>query len=216
MSADQTIPTPVTLPSRSEQRYLSTFGLGALAIFADATGSRVSIAAINDVGEALNAVRRAWPKDSQPVLTAAYWTNGLRLAQQVATLALGSDLHGTPRDDTGRIRINTATAIAAVRSAADRLQIQIVTHDLVLSRARAASGALGTALDAARDGGVLREFHRLYRRRRQAAQAAGLAFVSYGTARERLANALALAAANGDPVSFDHVFGATADEPVIK
>jgi hypothetical protein len=205
---------PITLPSRAEQRYLAAFKLGAVIVF---TGSRITIAATNDPGEATMAARRTWPKDAPPVLTAALWASNLRDAQQVANLTMASDLRGARRDGSGRMSIDAAVATAAIHSAAGRLKIPIVENDVVLSRAKLAAGALSGALDAAQNDGTLKLFNKRYRKRRQAAQAEGRAFVSYGTARAKLESELARAAA-GDigGINFDRVFAATADEPAIK
>jgi hypothetical protein len=168
-------------------------------------------------GEATMAARRTWPKDAPPVLTAALWASNLRDAQQVANLTMASDLRGARRDGSGRMSIDAAVATAAIHSAAGRLKIPIVENDVVLSRAKLAAGALSGALDAAQNDGTLKLFNKRYRKRRQAAQAEGRAFVSYGTARAKLESELARAAA-GDigGINFDRVFAATADEPAIK
>jgi hypothetical protein len=90
---------------------------------------------------------------------------------------------------------------------AARLGRDLVANDLILDRARTAAGAIANALDAACDGGTLKQFNQRYRQRRQEAQALGRGFVPYTVARQRLENELALAAAGTSSVDFDRVFG---------
>jgi hypothetical protein len=66
-------------------------------------------------------------------------------------------------------------------------------------RAKAATPKLGARLTVAQQTGALRFFNTEYRRRRLAARAAGVRFMSYGEARRRLRQALAGAAA-GTPM----------------
>ena len=89
------------------------------------TGSRISIHATDDPGEALAAARRARPKNAPPMLVAAFWAHSLRAAPQIAVLALANDLRGVGRDGNGRMSIDVVTATAAIRGAAARMEIGV-------------------------------------------------------------------------------------------
>jgi hypothetical protein len=75
--------------------------------------------------------------------------------------------------------------------AAGKLGVPLTAHDVVLSRASAAIARLDDLVDQAHADGKLPFFNREYRRRREAAQARGAGFISYGQARARLGKVLA-------------------------
>ena len=68
-------------------------------------------------------------------------------------------------------------------------------HDEAVTRARAAVARINAVLNAAHDRGDLKFFNSEFRRRRMAARAAGVSFMSYATAMQRLRKELACVAA---------------------
>ena len=64
-----------------------------------------------------------------------------------------------------------------------------------MARARAAVTRINAVLNAAHDRGDLKFFNAEFRRRRMAARAAGVSFMSYATAMQRLRKELACVAA---------------------
>jgi hypothetical protein len=142
----------------------------------------------------LAAARKSWPKDLDPlVLAAVWWVFDKRTAQQIANLAVASDLRQA-RKDGPRLCVNVAEASAAIVAAAGRLHFRLTDHAVVMERIRTTGIALEDKLTAAQNAGLLREFNREYQRRRMAAKLAGKKFIDYQTARARLRAVLAAVA----------------------
>lgn len=89
-------------------------------------------------------------------------------------------------------------ASAELQSFASRNGITLTDHTTVLARAGAAAVELDRRLEAAKASGLLSFFNSEYRRRREAAKAAGRGFMNYNAAYGRLRRAIA-SAADGTP-----------------
>jgi hypothetical protein len=81
-------------------------------------------------------------------------------------------------------------AISALHQAATDLRVTLTPHDVAISRATNAAAKLDRYLDSLQGSGALREFTRMYKRRRIEAKAAGLGFMTYKNAELRLRRAL--------------------------
>jgi hypothetical protein len=81
-------------------------------------------------------------------------------------------------------------AISALHQAANDLRATLTPHDVAISRATNAAAKLNQYLDSLQGSGALREFTRMYKRRRIEAKAAGQGFMSYRNAELRLRRAL--------------------------
>lgn len=82
------------------------------------------------------------------MLAAAFWAFDLRAAQQVATLAIASDLRLATRD-VPRFAVTLDEATMAIMAAAGRLHFR-------LTGARAAGASIEERLAAAQSGGELK------------------------------------------------------------
>jgi hypothetical protein len=81
-------------------------------------------------------------------------------------------------------------AISALHQAANELRATLTDHQTAISRAGNAAAKLDRYLDSLQGSGALREFTRMYKRRRIEAKAAGLGFTTYKNAELRLRRAL--------------------------
>jgi hypothetical protein len=180
---------------------LQQFNIGAAYIIAGSAGFPCIIGCGTDLATELAAARKVWPKSlDPPVLAAAWWCFDLRTAQQIATLAVASDLRRISKEGP-RLAVSVTDASSAIIAAAGRLHFRLTDHAAVLARAKAAGASLEDKLSAAQDAGQLRDFNRHYQQRRLAAKLAGHSFIGYGEARARLRALLAASAAgkfNGD------------------
>lgn len=190
--------TPVEQPDAGVRRYLDRFGVAAVYIICGPAGYPCIIGSGTDLADELKAARSTWPpKIDAPILVAAWWCFDLRSAQQIATLAIASDLRLARRAQ--RFALSFDEAARAITSAAGRLKFRLTPHAAVLAKAKAAGVTLESKLAAAQATGGLKEFNAEYQRRRRAAQAAGRRFMHYNEARGRFRAVLAAAAA-GKPV----------------
>jgi hypothetical protein len=187
--------TPVELPDSNARLYLSRFAVGAVYIICGPTGFPCLIGSGFDLAGELAAARKSWPRElDPPVLAACWWVFDKRTAQQIANLAVASDLRQA-RKDGPRLSVTLADASAAIVAAAGRLHFRLTDHAVVMQRVRTTGIALEDKLTAAQNAGQLREFNKEYQRRRMAAKLAGKKFIDYQTARARLRAVLAAVAA---------------------
>jgi hypothetical protein len=183
------------LPGPAARTYLTKFGVGAVYIVCGSTGFSCLIGASGpELDVALAAARKAWPRDHAPVLAAVWWCFDKRTAQQIASLAVASDLRRAQKQGTC-LSVTLTEAMEGITAAAARLQFRLTDHATVLTRVRNSTAVIDGKLTAAQSAGQLREFNKEYQRRRIAAQRAGKKFMDYGVARRRLATSLALVAA---------------------
>jgi hypothetical protein len=186
--------TPLELPDSNARLYLSRFAVGAVYVICGSTGFPCLIGSGFDLAAELAATRKSWPKDlDPPVLAAVWWVFDKRTAQQIANLAVASDLRQA-RKDGPRLSVKLAEASAAIVAAAGRLHFRLTEHVVVMKRIRTAGITLEDKLTAAQSAGQLREFNKEYQKRRMAAQLAGKPFIYYSAARARLRAVLAAAA----------------------
>jgi hypothetical protein len=87
--------------------------------------------------------------------------------------------------------------IAALREAAVQLRVTLTEHDTAISRAANAAERLDAFMASMTGTGVLREFNRTYKARRQAAFARGEQFMKYNVALARLRSAMIPILQNG-------------------
>jgi hypothetical protein len=87
-------------------------------------------------------------------------------------------------------RPDAETAMRALIQAAADQRVTLTPHDVAISRATNAAAKLDRYLDSLQGSGVLREFTRMYKRRRIEAKAAGQGFMTYKNAELRLRRAL--------------------------
>jgi hypothetical protein len=80
-------------------------------------------------------------------------------------------------------------AVIELKAAAVRLNVVLSEHSIVVARASAALGRLGSRLELARRDGTLKFFNSEYQRRRKIARSAGVGFMNYSTATGRLERA---------------------------
>jgi hypothetical protein len=195
--------TPLDLPDSNARLYLSRFGVGAVYIVCGPTGFPCLIGSGFDLAGELAAARKSWPKDlDPPVMAACWWVFDRRTAQQIANLAVASDLRQA-RKEGSRLSVSLAQASAAIVAAAGRLCFRLTDHAVVMHRIRTTGIALEGKLAAAQEAGQLKEFNREYQKRRKAAQLAGKRFIHYRAARALLRAVLAAAADgrfNGDVI----------------
>jgi hypothetical protein len=196
---------PVELPTRAECIYLEEFRLGAIVVLAGRANAPVAIIATGNLADALSAARRSWPRDDLPSIAAVSWAPSVRLAQQVAALAVANDLR-TAGQAEGRFCVDAPTAFAAIQDAAAWLSVKLVDHKTVLARARTGASAIGLQVGAAQDKGALRDFNLRYKQARLLAEKENRPFLTYSMARQRLEAALAVCAATGAAIDFKRIF----------
>jgi hypothetical protein len=92
---------------------------------------------------------------------------------------------------------DVAVTIAALREAAAQLRVTLTEHDTAISRAASAAERLDAFMASMTGTGVLREFNRTFKTRRQAAFARGEQFMRYPIALARLRLALVPLLQNG-------------------
>jgi hypothetical protein len=84
---------PLELPDAAIRKYLERFAVGAVYIVSGPAGYPCVIGSGTDLADELKAIRSTWPsKIDPPLLAWAAWAFDLRTAQQVASLAVASDL----------------------------------------------------------------------------------------------------------------------------
>jgi hypothetical protein len=86
-------------------------------------------------------------------------------------------------------RPDIATAIAALHRAAADLHVTLTEHATAMMRAVEAAKRLDQFMDGLRGTGRLREFNRMFKRRRMEAMLNGRGFMSYAAAEARLRKA---------------------------
>jgi hypothetical protein len=99
------------------------------------------------------------------------------------------------KQDYADVIANAAWANADVSGAASRLGLTVTPHDVVRRRVAERTAALDKAIAGAIDAGVLKQFNREFRKRRLAAQAKGVPFMSYKIAHAKLRSVVADAVA---------------------
>jgi hypothetical protein len=121
---------------------LQQFNIGAAYIIAGSAGFPCIIGCGTDLATELAAARKVWPKSlDPPVLAAAWWCFDLRTAQQIATLAVASDLRRISKEGP-RLAVSVTDASSAIIAAAGRLHFRLTDHAAVLARAKAAGASL--------------------------------------------------------------------------
>ena len=114
---------------------------------------------------------------------AAWWTKDRRTAHDV--------VRATGEQRPGSVEAATTEVLAA----AQRLDVALSVHDVVLARAQAAVDKLNGKLAAAQQAGALQTFNRAYKAYRLDCVARGERAMPYGTALAKLRGLLAGAAA---------------------
>jgi hypothetical protein len=103
---------------------------------------------------------------------------------------------GSPREIAAKARAlvgnagDVEAAVAALQEAAVRLRATLTKHNVAIARAGAAAQCLDQFMSSMHGTGVLREFNRTYKARRQAAFARGEGFMNYKIALARLRSAI--------------------------
>jgi hypothetical protein len=134
--------SPLELPNAAARNYLSKFGIGCVYVISGPRGHPCLLGATGaDLDEALNAARKVWPRDHAPVLAAAWWCFDKRTAQQIANLAVASDLRYAEKEGPC-LQVTLAEAREGIAAAAGRLRFRLTDHSAVLARARTATAAL--------------------------------------------------------------------------
>jgi hypothetical protein len=111
------------------------------------------------------------------------------LARSVAIFWI-TELDAKPVVTSARKGAGGDAAISALHQAATDLRATLTPHDVAISRATNAAAKLDRYLDSLQGSGALREFTRMYKRRRIEAKAAGQGFMTYAVAEARLRKAL--------------------------
>jgi hypothetical protein len=185
---------PLTLPSHDIADYLEHYGIAAIMVLAPASECPCQFAIGIDVAKAVVEVRRAWPKRRKPLrLAGARWAGSIASASKIRDMLLACDLRRA-RKVGNAFHIPVTAALAAVDSAALRLDIRLTPYGAAIERARQATGQLDQAIETVQDAGDLKPFNQEYARRRRLAVAAGEPFLTYGQARARLRAILAASA----------------------
>jgi hypothetical protein len=107
---------------------------------------------------------------------------------------------------------DAATAMGALKQAADTLRATLTPHDVAMSRAGQAAARIEAYIESMRAKGAMREFTRMYQRRRMEAAANGQGFMPFKVAELRLRRALVPLLIGGRNVAtqslFAEIFGA--------
>jgi hypothetical protein len=185
---------PLALPSHDVADYLKRYGVAAIMVLSPASECPCQFAIGIDVAKALAEARRAWPKGRAPLrLAGARWAGSIASATKIRDMLLACDLRRA-RKEGNSFYILVTEALAAVDSAALRLDIRLTAYGAAIERARAAVGQLDQAIATVQDAGDLQAFNQEYARRRRIAVSVGEPFLSYGQARARLRAILATSA----------------------
>jgi hypothetical protein len=160
-------PVPRSPDTKAALRYLACSGANAISITKGIGGVVIA------VGYKADAVAIFWlPSDK---------------ARGVAARA--RKLAGGSRD--------VESVIAALREAATQCRATLTEHDTAMVRANAMAKRLDAFMSSMTGTGVLREFNRTYKARRQAAFARGERFMKYKVALARLRSAMVPILMNG-------------------
>jgi hypothetical protein len=185
---------PLALPSHDVADYLKHYGIAAIMVLAPASECPCQFVIGIDVAKAVADARRAWPKGRAPLrLAGARWAGSIASAAKVLDMILECDLRRA-RKVGSSFYVPVTEALAAVDSAARRLDIRLTPYGAAIERARAAVGQLDQAIEKVQNAGDLKPFNQEYARRRRLALAIGQPFLSYGQARARLRVILAASA----------------------
>jgi hypothetical protein len=109
-------------------------------------------------------------------------------------------------------RPDIATAIAALHRAANDLHVMLTEHGTAMVRATVAAAKLDAFIAQLRSRGAMREFTKMYKRRRMAATARGDGFMSFGNAELRFKRALIPLLQGGATVAPQSLFAAIFDQ----
>jgi hypothetical protein len=185
---------PLALPAHDVADYLKRYGIAAIMVLAPASECPCQFAIGIDVAKAVAEARRAWPKGRDQLrLAGARWAGSIASAAKVLDMILECDLRRA-RKVGNAFHIPVTEALAAVDSAARRLDIRLTAYGAAIERARQAVGQLDQAIETVQDAGDLKAFNQEYAWRRRLAAAAGESFLTYGQARARLRAILAASA----------------------
>jgi len=182
--------TEIEAPSDSVVGYMSAFGLSAVVIVSRTGGSRpVVLATTADIGAAVTAAERRWPRVFRPAMPAfAYWCPAADAERIVAGVL--ADLQAV-HSGAGLIQANSAVVAAAIQKTSRRLDVPLTVHDAAMRRATASTKRIESTIEGARQAGALQWFNVAYAKRRRAAAAAGRPFPTYNVASSRLRQELA-------------------------
>src|SRR5262249_40617441 len=137
----------VETPHRSEQGWLSAFGVAAIFVVWSPASTRCPVGATQDLAKALAAQRRSIGRDAQ--LARVWWVSSLEAALELARAA-----GPVPGSNT------TIEAIERrIREAARQRRIPLAEHAPTLERARTALARLDRGLALAKQRGVLQQFN---------------------------------------------------------
>jgi hypothetical protein len=153
---------PVRSPdTKAAIAYLTASGAVAISVIATETGCTFRIG----TKMLARSVATFWimEVDSKPVVTSA---------RKIAGKGAGGD-----------------AAVAALHRAASDKRAVLTEHQAAMTRAGNAAAKLDRYLDSLQGSGALREFTRMYKRRRIEAKAAGLGFMTFKNAELRLRRA---------------------------
>jgi hypothetical protein len=155
-------------PDKAALQYLEASGARAISFTADVDSATISVGL-------------------KPDAVAVFWTAQAAKVRSVAAKA--RNIMGDAAD--------TDAAISALREAAEGCLVTLTPHDVAVTRAANAAGKLDEFMSSMRGTGVLREFNRAFKLRREAAMADGRGFMSYKIALARLRTALVPLLMNG-------------------
>jgi hypothetical protein len=135
---------PLALPSHDIADYLKRYGIAAILVLAPASECPCQFAIGIDVAKAVAEARRAWPKGRAPLrLAGARWAGSIASATKIRDMLLACDLRRA-RKVGNAFHIPVTEALAAVDSAARRLDIRLTLYGAAIERARAQFGAVVT------------------------------------------------------------------------
>jgi hypothetical protein len=178
---------PFFLPRGAEREYLTVNGI--VAIYIAESDEAVMIGVSRDLYQSLIAVRRYHP---YAAIVNAHWVKG-ELDAELICDAIGS------RWDS---KITAAVMANRIEAAAERLNIALTDHHVLLTKVREVVEYVDSKLAEAQEAGQLRFFNRAYRQWRLQAKANGRS-MSYAEARARLRRSLYRQLADGEPIEFN-------------
>jgi hypothetical protein len=182
---------PLALPSHDVADYLKRYGVAAIMVLSPVSECPCQFAIGIDVARAVAEARHAWPKGRGSLrLAGARWAGSIASAAKVLDMILECDLRRA-RKVGNAFHIPVTEGLAAVDSAACRLDIRLTAYGAAIERARQAVGQLDQAIATVQDAGDLKPFNQEYARRRRLAVSSGRPFLTYGQARSRLRAVLA-------------------------
>jgi hypothetical protein len=119
---------PLALPSHDVADYLKRYGIAAIMVLAPAAETPCQFAIGIDVAKTVAEARRAWPKHRSSLLLAgARWAGSIASATKIRDMVLSCDLRRA-RKDGNSFHIPVTEALAAVDSAARRLDIRLTPY----------------------------------------------------------------------------------------